>query len=436
MTKEKNEQIRNSIKETRERRSGMICRVFEVKIINGKLSKEKNDHLDKLFLEGKWLRNSELGKGDLALLDDKATTAAVKVGDEIETRPLEHLSSQMKQDIVQQISKDVRALSASKKNGNKVGVLKFKSYCNCIPLRKYGATFRINFDNNTITIQGFKKPFKVKGLKQLEDDMEIANAKLVRKPSGYYFHITTFSEPESKPATNKMCGIDFGIGNNLTTSDDKTFNICVPESHAVKVASTKLNKSYIRNGRKKTKNHKKRQARLEKAYEKMNNKKEDLVNKTVSLLLNEYDVIAIQDEMIANWHKGLFGKQVQHSAMGSIKAKLKNSSKVLVVDRSFPSTQMCPVCGKNTKHPLIKREYDCSYCGYHHPSRDVKSADLILNEALRNASNYNVSLEQRAKSPVEAATSGIEATDEIIVCDNTKLPPEKQEAHVLEISPY
>jgi len=90
--------------------------------------------------------------------------------------------------------------------------------------------------------------------------------------------------------------------------------------------------------------------------------------------------------MIANWHKGLFGKQVQYSAMGFIKARLKTSPKVHVIERKFPSTQKCPECGENTKHPLEIRYYKCDYCDYYHPSRDVKSAEMILMEALRRVS--------------------------------------------------
>ena len=143
-------------------------------------------------------------------------------------------------------------------------------------------------------------------------------------------------------------------------------------------------------------------------------------------MLKNYDFIAIQDEMIAGWHHGIFGKQVQHSAMGFIKAKLKTSSKVHVVPRSFPSTQKCPVCGKNTKHKLSERSYHCAHCGYEHPSRDVKAAAMILSEAL-----YNVSPEQRAKSPVEARPSNLCHDNDVVTLAFVKVPPMKQEAQVL-----
>lgn len=422
----KNDQIKKTMKATRERRSGMVCRVFETKIVSGKLSAEKKEHLDALFREAKWLRNSELAKEDISLLDRNAKMASIKVGNDFELRPLEHLGSQMRQDIVDQIKSDIRGLAVLKAKGYKVGKLKFKPFCNMVPLRQYGTTFRIDFEKNAVSIQGFRKPFKVRGLKQIPSDAEISNAKIVRKPSGYYFHITTFCKKENVTDTGAVCGIDFGIGNNLTLDSGETINISVPESKAVKLASRRVNKDLHRNGGIKSNNHYKRKARLRRAYERQTNIKRDAANKAVSDLLKNYDFIAIQDEMIAGWHHGIFGKQVQHSAMGFIKAKLKTSSKVHVVPRSFPSTQKCPVCGKNTKHKLSERSYHCAHCGYEHPSRDVKAAAMILSEAL-----YNVSPEQRAKSPVEARPSNLCHDNDVVTLAFVKIPPMKQEARVL-----
>lgn len=239
---------------------------------------------------------------------------------------------------------------------------------------------------------------KVRGLDQLPKKAEIANAKLVRKPSGYYFHITTYVKPKKSKQIGNECGIDFGIETNMTLSNGSKFDISVPETKAVKLASKRMNKAFKRNGECKSKNHYKRLKKLQRAYEHQTNIKRDIANKVVHNVLSNHDFVVIQDEMIANWHHGWFGKQVQHSAMGIIKAKLKNSSKVYVVERSFPSTQICPVCNLNTRHDLNERTYKCLYCGYEHPDRDVKSAMMILSEA------HN-SLEQRTKGLVELEPS-------------------------------
>ena len=419
----KNNRIKETIHATRQRHDDMDCRVVEVKAVPGKLSKTKVGLLNTVFCEGKWLRNSELSKGDPAKFDRNAKTATVKVGDTFEERPLTLLGSQIKQDIVDALKSEMRGLATKKAKGERVGRLRFKSYCNSIPLRQHGNTYTIDFANNAISIQKLKNyPIKVRGLSQIPEGAELANAKLVRKPSGYYFHITVYCPRKEYAATGHACGIDFGIGNNLTLTTGEVINITVPEDKGVKLASRRMHRSYHKNGGKKTSNHRKRVKRVQAAYEKLNNRKRDISNKVVSQILSENDFIAIQDEMISAWHKGLFGKQVQHSSMGFIKRRLKTNRQVYTVERAYPSTQKCPVCGKNTKHPLSKRSYDCQYCGYHHPSRDIKAATMILMEAINQ-----VSAERRAQSPVEAATS---AAGHFRAASG-KLPPTKQEAQVL-----
>ena len=377
----KNQKIKETGKATRERRKDMRCRVFEVKVDFSRMSKSQRNDVNTLFREAKWFRNAYLADNDLS---DKSKTVKVKVKDIFEERELTLLGSQIKQSIISEVKDSIRGLAALKENGHKVGALKFKSVCNCVNLIQFHITYDIDKDRSRVRVQGIRKPFKVRGLEQIPENAEIANAKFIRKASGLYFHITCYVPKEEKHIPNRSVGIDFGISNNLVFSDGRDpVNICVPESKGTKLASRRMNKALSHNGNKKSNKHFKRKNKVRKAYEKDKNRRKDLANKAVHEILNNYDFIAIQDEMIHNWHKGLFGKQVQHSAMGVIKAELKNSSSVYVVSRDFPSTQICPVCGKLTKHPLSKRSYTCRYCGYQHPSRDEKAANSILEEAIR-----------------------------------------------------
>ena len=48
---------------------------------------------------------------------------------------------------------------------------------------------------------------------------------------------------------------------------------------------------------------------IQREYQKLSNKKQDKANKIVHQL-KQYDRIYMQDEQIASWHKGLFGKHV------------------------------------------------------------------------------------------------------------------------------
>ena len=324
---------------------------------------------------------------DFSSADRNAKSVPVKVGGIFETRIFSVLGSQMKQDIYDQVKSNIISLSTTKANGKKVGELKFKSVCNCVPLRQYGNTYNIDRVHNTVKVVNIKKPFKVRGLDQIPESVEFANAKFIRKASGLYFHVTVYEPPKRREPNGASVGIDFGIKHNFTTSDGAVYDVYVPVGRSSKVKARKFNRSFVKNGRKKTKNHYKRLNKLKRSYEHESNKRHDKANKIVSRLLADYDWVVIQDEMIRNWHSGLFGKQVQFSTMGSIKAGLKNSPRVIVVPRSFPSTQVCPVCGGLTKHALDKREYDCCHCGYHHNSRDVKAAVSIRDEGLRIAAS-------------------------------------------------
>ena len=377
----KNQKIKETGKATRERRKDMLCRVFEVKVDLSRMSKSQRNDVNTLFREAKWFRNAYLADNGLS---DKSKTVKVKVKDIFEERELTLLGSQIKQSIISEVKDSIRGLAMLKEKGHKVGALKFKSVCNCVNLKQFHVTYDIDKDRSRIRVQGIRKPFKVRGLEQIPDDAEIANAKFIRKASGLYFHITCYVPKEEKHIPHRSVGIDFGISDNLVFSDGREpVNICVPESKGTKLASRRMNKALSHNGNQKSNKHYKRKNKVRKAYEKDKNRRKDLANKAVHEILNNYDFIAIQDEMIHNWHKGIFGKQVQHSAIGVIKEELKNSSGVYVVSRDFPSTQICPECGKLTKHPLKMRSYTCQYCGYHHPSRDEKAAGSILEEAKR-----------------------------------------------------
>jgi len=401
-----------------------------IKVAKSKLSRDKEEHIKRLFLEGKWLWNYTLAQKDVFKANrcPESVIVVTKQG-ELSERVLTTLGSQIKQDIVDSLKSTIKSLATKKLHGRKVGRIRFQKYCNSIPLRQYGKTYRIDFTNNSISIQGLKKPIKVKGLSQIPKGADIANARLVRKPSGLYFHITTYSEKETHEETGMVGALDFGIKRNFTFNNGRMVDISVPESRKLKSDQRKMNKLYVKNG--KTGNHYRRVAQIRRDYEKIRNRRTALANQVVHEILETYDIFAIQDDRISAWQKRCFKKgSIQHSAMGRVKAKLKASPQTIVIPPSFPSTQRCPICGRDTTHPVEKRDYDCAYCGYHHASRDQKSANMILMEALKQ----NVCVERTAKSPAQA-TATI-AMDAAVSTDCKLLPIDwpfcqsgKQEAH-------
>ena len=150
----KNETIKNTLKQTKERRKEQACRSFIVKVDKSHLSQQKLDNLNKLFLEAKWFYNYAIANDPFGL-DYKIKSVMVKVKDKFEERPLTILSSQMKQEILYDAQDSIINLSKKKANGGKVGQLKFKSYTQSIPLKQFGNTYKI-INGKYIKIQNIK----------------------------------------------------------------------------------------------------------------------------------------------------------------------------------------------------------------------------------------------------------------------------------------
>lgn len=376
MYEERNRKIRENGKATRERRSQMDCRVFSVKVQENRLSNAKLERLYRCFLEAEWLRNAVVATDSLSL--EYTSTVQVKVNGSFEPREIKCLSSQMKQSVVDSVKTDVCNLSKTKKKGLKVGRLKFKHECNEINLKQFGNTYRIK-SHNKIRVQKIGV-LTVSGLEQINlDEVEFANAKLVKKPSGFYIHLTVYTKRQSQPMVEKeVLGVDMGIKDQLTFSNGVKVNFYLEESEQLKGLMRKLSRQV-----KGSNQYKQTLSRIKRIYEHLNNKKNDVANKLNHVLRNDY-IICFQDELLNSWertkskHKFSFGRKIQHGILGRVKGKLKKNNSNVMLESSVPTTQTCPECGCLTKHSLDKRKYHCSHCGYENPDRDIHSANMMV----------------------------------------------------------
>lgn len=374
----KNEAIKQTLIETRNRRLSQSVKVVTVKIQKNKLNKLQQEFLKMCFVEAKWLYNYTLN-----LSNDGGNIFALKYNDlgtithfdkdknTIEST-LTHLSSQMKQDVLGGIVQNIRNLAKAKEKGNKVGTLKFISEYNSINLKQANVSYKV-VSGNKIKIQGCRKPFKVNGLEQLKryKEFELANAKLIQKPSGYYVAITIYIPSVAQQQREKQeLGIDMGCTTSLTYSDGRKINVFVEESERLKRLSRK------RNGMKKGSNNRWRLNKLvRKEYEKMTNKKNDLANKIVHEL-SEYKVY-MQDEQLRLW-KVKHGKKVQHSVLGRVKAKLLSDGETVVLHKFVPTSKLCNECGHIYSELTLKeREFVCPCCGAT-SDRDVHAAENMI----------------------------------------------------------
>lgn len=417
--------IRASMSATKARRQTQVCRVFELKVSIRHNPKSVFEKLAQCFKEAKWVINDMLSLSkdnpDNSMFDYKYTEHKEVVHYDKDKNAITSsitLPSVLHRATVAQKKTDIINLAKSKAHGRKIGALKFKRQVDCIPII---TGFTKIIDGCRITIPGFRK-LRVHGINQLHQftEFEIADAKLVRKASGYYVKISIMLPKSSRKSTNREVGLDFGIKDSITTSNGDKYNCKVQESEYLKYLSKMLNRH------KKEKDSKRRwrcRCQLAREYERLANRRKDIANKIYHRLVTDYDVIYFQDEQIKNWHKGLFGKQVQSSCLGSLKQRLvtlEASGRSFKISKWEPTTKLCPMCGCINHPTLADRIYKCD-CGYT-MDRDTHSARVVLM----------IGSSKRAEC-VEHASAEVAASMSVGIADNTQVAPlkRKPEAHAL-----
>jgi putative transposase len=395
--------IKKTIADTQERRSHLSCKVIQTKIDKSSLSDKQVDHLNRLFVEAKWLYNDILSSDNINDYDTKKTEVQVKIGEIFEPRSLDVISAQMRQSIKTRVFTNIQGLKALKQKGHTIGKLKFKSQVNSIPLKQMKATFDILKEQGRIRIQGIRKPLRVRGLKQLPKNCEIACATLTRRGNDFYVHITVYTEKKVRQIPEQAIGIDFGCNDQITLSNGIKVKWLIPVSKRIKRLDQKIARSK-KHQEKTTKNREKTHLLRQSAYAKLDNRKKDVRDKVAHVLTSNFRCIAFQDDNLRGWQKGGHGKKSNGTALGMLRSVLKNKTSVpMAVGKWCPSSQLCSACGKRQKLSRSERTYSCPSCGMI-LDRDINAARNILAEGLRI---NNIPTERRDFKPVEMVTSAV-----------------------------
>ena len=380
----KSEQIKQTLKATKQRRKAQTCHVYELKVDKSRLSSSMRLSLSQLFREAKWFWNAALSSESFFDFDTSVKEVLVLVGDVYEIRSLTLLSSQMKQSMISRMSDAVRVLHTRKLKGFKVGALKFKSFVNSIPLKQFGNTYRLQGDRS-IKIQNLPEPILVHGLKQLQD-VEIANANLERRGSDYFLMVTTYrNKVESDPKPFGSVGIDFniGAGHQLVLNNGIAigFDVAPHDDPRIKTTQRKLarqDRTHKKKGASKyTKNRTKTQNRLQTLHAGYKNKRKEIRNQVVNRLNKLFAKKCFQKESITGWQR-LWGKRVQGTALADIIRRLNTSPAVEVTPRFVATTQTCHDCGcRNKEITLSDQWWTCSNCKTRH-NRHINAAINVL----------------------------------------------------------
>ena len=219
----------------------------------------------------------------------------------------------------------------------------------------------------------------------------IRSATLSKSKSGNYFLsiLVEMEDTELKKFehTYKQVGIDLGVKDFVITSDGEVFE----NKHFLKKEEKKITRLSRQLSRKVkcSNNREKQRAKIAKLYEKITNKKEAYIHYVVNKLLTSYDSIFMEDlnvkGLLRNHHLAKVIQEVGFSKFKEILTTkaLENGKQVISIDRFYPSSKTCSVCGyKKQDLTLNDRSWVCPNCGTRH-DRDINAAVNILLEGKR-----------------------------------------------------
>lgn len=219
----------------------------------------------------------------------------------------------------------------------------------------------------------------------------LRSATLSKTKSGNFFLSILFEMEDAElkkfEHTNEQVGIDLGVKDFVITSDGEVFenkHFFKKEEKQIKKLQRQLSKKV-----KGSNNRKKTQIRIAKLFERITNKKDAYLHYVTNELLSYFDTIFMEDlnvkGMLRNHH---LAKAIQEVGFYKFKETLVNKTlvndkQVVFIDRFYPSSKTCSVCGyKKRDLRLSDREWVCPKCGTKH-DRDINSAVNILLEGQR-----------------------------------------------------
>ena len=238
-------------------------------------------------------------------------------------------------------------------------------------------------------IYKFKEGIKCRVHREIKG--KIGKVTVTKTPSGKYF-VSVFTEEEyisSLKKTGKSVGVDMGLKDLLVTSEGETFkNNRYTRRYECKLAKAQRHLSRKKKGSRGFENQRLKVARL---HDKIANSRADYLHKCSISLVRKYDTICIEDLNVKGMVKNhRLAKSVTDASWGKFVTMLTykaewNGKNVVKVDRFFPSSQTCNVCGYVNKDikDLSVREWECPECHTHH-DRDVNAAINILHIGLNN----------------------------------------------------
>ena len=275
---------------------------------------------------------------------------------------------------------NIKGLAASKKNGRKIGHLRFKGHGWYNTLNYNQSGFKIDQDHSILHLSKIGD-MRIKIYRKIEGCIK---AVIIKREGKRWFAIFQVEqEPQQLSKTDKVIGLDDGLTSFVVDSEgNKIENPRYAEQSSDKQAKLQRKLAKAARG---SNNYKALKDKIAKLHKRIKCQRDDFLNKLSRMYVNNFDIICVEDLDIkglkekghntgmhrsihdASWSKFIF--------MLSYKAQSAGRKLIKVDPRN--TTQRCSACGSIVKKDLSNRVHECPYCGLS-CNRDYNASINIL----------------------------------------------------------
>jgi len=300
------------------------------------------------------------------------------------------VNSKALQRTVTRFYQNLSNLKKKKENGDKVGMLKWKSPREYQSMTYSQSGFELKNTSGRHATLWLSKigDIKIRYHREIPDDASIKEITVKKETTGRWFVSFALeiddADLSEKPAldsldTSNSVGIDLGILNYIHTSHGKTVDWLDLEDDYERLRREQRKLSRKEAG---SNNYEKQRIEVAKVKRHIRRKILDYQHKLTTWLVREYDAIFVEDldvkEMLEQSHNTRNKQDAawrQFIDLLEYKGDLYGCHVVQVEARG--TTKECAQCGVETAKPIWVREHSCPSCGFE-CDRDANAALNVL----------------------------------------------------------